>query len=524
MSDARASILVVDDHPDNLRTLAAILQGVGYKVRKATSGEMALETVRSQRPDLILLDIRMPGIDGYTVCTKLKAVPETQDIPIIFLSALSDTEDKVKAFNIGGADYITKPFQAEEILVRIRHQLTLQEQQQQLKQQQQQLKQQNYRLQLEMQERQLLGSIIHHIRQSINVDEVLQITVEEVRRLLQIERVMIACFTENDSSQIVAESVSAEFPPVYGQEIDHPSFRHYWQQLSNQHYVSLVCEGESGNLLSSDIHGLTRFQAWGSLACPIHIAGKLWGLLIGHQCETSRRWETWEIDFLQQLAGQLAIAVQQSQLYQQVQYLNANLEQQVRQRTTELQQALSHEITLKNITEKVRDSLEETQILQTVVTELTVALQARGCDVALYDSDTTAYITRYEQRRFSQAATQPELLPLREVPKLAEQVQQHLQFAFCPLSSDPGRYQAAILTCPIAGGATLIGELWLFKPTFAIFTHQEIDLARQVAHQCAIALQQSRLYHRVQEQLSKMQQLQQHQDSFLARVSDDLHA
>ena len=523
MSEVRASILVVDDHPDNLRTLAAILQGVGYKVRKATSGEMALETVRSQRPDLILLDIRMPGIDGYTVCTKLKALPETQDIPIIFLSALGATEDKVKAFNIGGADYITKPFQAEEILVRIRHQLTLQEQQQQLKQQQQQLKQQNYRLQLEMQERQLLGSVIHHIRQSVKVDEVLQITVKEVRRLLQIERVIIACFTENGNSQIVAESVSAEVLPVYGQEIDHPSFRGYWRQLSNQHYASLVCEGESGNLLSSDIHGLARFQARASLACPIHIAGKLWGLLIGHQCETLRRWETWEIDFLQQLAGQLAIAVQQSQLYQQVQQLNANLEQQVRQRTTELQQALSHEITLKKITGKVRSSLEEAQILQTVVTELTATLQARGCDVALYHSETTAYITRYEQRRFSQVPTQPERLPLRESPNLAQQLQQHLQVIFCPLAPSQARYQAAILVCPIADGSIVIGELWLFKPTFAIFTHQEVDLVRQVAHQCAIALRQSRLYDRVREQLSEMKRLQQRQDDFLAKVSDDLH-
>lgn len=521
MSDVRASILVVDDHPDNLRTLAAILQGVGYKVRKATSGEMALETVRSQRPDLILLDIRMPGIDGYAVCTQLKASLETQDIPIIFLSALSDAEDKVKAFNIGGADYITKPFQAEEILVRIRHQLTLQEQKQQLKQQQRQLKQQNHRLQLEMQERQLLGSVIHHVRQSINVDEVLQITVEEVRRLLQIDRVIIACFTENGSSQIVAESVSAEVLPVHGQEIDHPSFRRYWQQLGNQHYASLVCEGESGNLLSGDVHDLTRFQARASLACPIHIAGKLWGLLISHQCETWRRWETWEVDFLQQLAGQLAIAIQQSQLYQQVQQLNANLEQQVRQRTAALQQALSHELTLKNITERVRSSLEETQILQTVVTELTGVLQARGCDVALYNSETSAYITRYEQRRSFQVPTQPERLPLREVPRLTEQLQQHLQFAFCPLSFNPGRYQAAILACPITDGSTVLGELWLFKPTFAIFTDQEIDLACQIAHQCAIALQQSRLYQRAQEQLSEMQRSQQHPDDFLARFADD---
>jgi diguanylate cyclase (GGDEF)-like protein len=120
------NILVVDDIPDNLRVLSAALTGKGYKVRCVKNGLMALVTARKEPPHLILLDIKMPDMDGYEVCEKLKADPQTRDIPVIFLSAFDDVLDKVKAFSVGGVDYITKPFQIEEVVVRIDHQLALQ--------------------------------------------------------------------------------------------------------------------------------------------------------------------------------------------------------------------------------------------------------------------------------------------------------------------------------------------------------------------------------------------------------------
>lgn len=136
-----ASLLIVDDHLDNVRSLAALLRDSGYSVRKATSGEMALATIEVAQPDLVLLDIWMPDMDGYAVCERLKANPCTSRIPIIFLSASNDTEDKVRAFAIGGADYVTKPFHAEEVLARVRHQVTILRQQQQLVKQNHQLRQ-----------------------------------------------------------------------------------------------------------------------------------------------------------------------------------------------------------------------------------------------------------------------------------------------------------------------------------------------------------------------------------------------
>jgi signal transduction histidine kinase len=120
-----ADILVVDDTPDNLRLLSTMLSEQGYKVRKVISGQLALRVVSVASPDLILLDINMPQMSGYEVCKQLKSDPKTSEIPIIFISALDDVWDKVKAFEVGGVDYITKPFQCEEVLARVKNQLTL---------------------------------------------------------------------------------------------------------------------------------------------------------------------------------------------------------------------------------------------------------------------------------------------------------------------------------------------------------------------------------------------------------------
>lgn len=123
----KSDILVVDDTVVNLKILVALLDKKGYNVRPVTSGEAALRAVHAAPPDLILLDIRMPEMDGYEVCQKLKADDASRDIPVIFVSAQHDIQDKLQAFQVGGVDYITKPFQLEEVSVRVETQLNLQE-------------------------------------------------------------------------------------------------------------------------------------------------------------------------------------------------------------------------------------------------------------------------------------------------------------------------------------------------------------------------------------------------------------
>ena len=139
-TDTPATILIVDDVPENLRLLSMTLARAGYDVRNAINGNLAMMAITVDPPDLILLDISMPDIDGFEVCRQLKGELNTSEIPIIFITALGEALDKVTAFEVGGADYITKPFQIAEVLARVQHQLELRNLKFQLRTQNQKLK------------------------------------------------------------------------------------------------------------------------------------------------------------------------------------------------------------------------------------------------------------------------------------------------------------------------------------------------------------------------------------------------
>jgi sigma-B regulation protein RsbU (phosphoserine phosphatase) len=164
-------VLLVDDNPTNLQVLFQTLEGRGYNLLVAKNGETALSITRKALPNLILLDIMMPGIDGYEVCRQLKADPTTKEIPIVFLSALVDTKDKVQGLDLGAVDYITKPFQPDEVIARVNTHLTI------------------YRLKREVQE------------QRDELEHELQVVAEEQRKLLpeqvpQIEGLKLSVYYE----------------------------------------------------------------------------------------------------------------------------------------------------------------------------------------------------------------------------------------------------------------------------------------------------------------------------------------
>ncbi len=133
-SESKGNILIVDDIPENLQLLSNLLLRSGYTVRSVTSGQMALKTIKVKQPDVIFLDIKMSEMDGYQICQFLKKDKDLRNIPVIFISALDDVFDKVAAFQSGGIDYITKPFQIEEVIARLENQLTIQRQQRLLEQ------------------------------------------------------------------------------------------------------------------------------------------------------------------------------------------------------------------------------------------------------------------------------------------------------------------------------------------------------------------------------------------------------
>lgn len=167
----KGDILIVDDLPDNLRVLSQILLEKNYHVRKAINGKTAVRAAQLAIPNLVLLDIQMPDMDGYEVCKQLKSDQLTAEIPIIFISALDNTIDKIKAFEVGGVDYITKPFQVEEVIARIENQLTIQRQKKQL---QKEIEQRKYTEEILYQSRSVLSSILNSSLDGITALEALR--------------------------------------------------------------------------------------------------------------------------------------------------------------------------------------------------------------------------------------------------------------------------------------------------------------------------------------------------------------
>ena len=164
------SILIIDDLPENLTVLREMLSDQGYKIRPALSGEIALNALKADIPDLILLDIMMPGMDGFEVCVKLKSEVNTQDIPVIFMTALNDAKDKIRAFEVGGIDYITKPFHSGEVLARVATHIANRRLQQKLYEQNEHLLKE---IEAHQQSKDTVGYLLDEIKQGHNFGEII---------------------------------------------------------------------------------------------------------------------------------------------------------------------------------------------------------------------------------------------------------------------------------------------------------------------------------------------------------------
>ncbi|HEY9645080.1 MAG TPA: diguanylate cyclase [Chroococcidiopsis sp.] len=326
-------ILVVDNTPTNVQLLRILLSKKGYEVKTAFDGETALEYVQTDPPDLILLDIFMPEMDGYEVCKYLKINPKTCDIPIIFISAQDEIEGKVKAFESGGVDYIIKPFHAAEVLARVETHLTIRRLQRQLQAQNETLQQEiHVRKQAEIslhqqaERERLMMQISQRIRQSLRLEDTLNTTVQEVQQLLHADRAIIFRIQDETQGTVLVESVDAPWESICGRALHDPCFAEHYIERYRQGRVYAIADIYNPPLTPCYVNMLSAFQVRANLIVPIVQKEQLWGLLIVHQCSDARHWQSWEIELLQQLATQLAIAIQQSELYEQLTVANHELE------------------------------------------------------------------------------------------------------------------------------------------------------------------------------------------------------
>ncbi|MFB2939040.1 GAF domain-containing protein [Aerosakkonemataceae cyanobacterium BLCC-F154] len=368
---------------------------------------------------------------------------------------------------------------------------------------------------LQYEQERLLDIIVQHIRQSLNLKEILGTTVTEIQKFLNCDRVMISRISlQNSSAEVIVESRSPNCQSLLGWKIKN---NQYQQPTDYQ-----VPENRLNQVNDINQNLLHPFDVQAQLTIPIWQNKHIWGWLIAHSCQAKRQWKPQEISLLQRLKNQLEVAIHQSELHYELQQLNANLERQVQARTLEFQQALTFEATLKRITDKVRDSFDESQILQQAVEELAKALEVNCCETNLYNLDQTTATIRYQSISNSSCLHQIKNINSREESTIYQQLLSGQHFAFCYLKTSGETKSYAILACPIVDDRGVLGDIRLFKPELSSFSGLELRLVQQVANQCAIALRQSHLYQAAQKQVAELEKLNQLKDDFLSTISHEL--
>jgi signal transduction histidine kinase len=256
------------------------------------------------------------------------------------------------------------------------------------------------------------------------------------------------------------------------------------------------------------------------LLVPLTLGGQFWGSLVMSR-PSPLPWQEAEIQLAEALANQLAIAIQQAELHRQVRRLNQDLERQSLVQTAQLKLADQFDLALKGITDKVRDSLDESQILQRAVQSLTEVLGVGGCNAALFDAKNQISTVCYEY-----TVTVPSYLgrtaQMDRYPEFYGRLMEGNCLQFCSLHPDPERGAVALLACPMRDDQGVLGSLWLVHQSYYSFREQDIRLIEQVANQCAIALRQSRLFQEAQAQVQELERLNQLKDDFLSTVSHEL--
>ena len=469
---SKSRILLADDNTD-LRDYVKRLLSPVYEVEAVADGAAALIAVRERMPDLVLTDVMMPRLDGFELLRELRAEPLTKELPIILLSARAGEESSVEGLETGADDYLIKPFSARELLARVRANL-----------------------------------------------EMSRVRQEAVRRVEAERAFLEAVLQQMPIGVMIAEAPSGKI--FLRNEQEAQILRHPFLSVSEieeyQQYKAFHLDGQPYKL---EEYPLVRAILKGEVVTGEEIA-YLCG--DGIYCTLSVKAAP-----ICDRSGQIIAGVatfyditERKRTEKALQQLNANLENLVAERTAELQQALKFEAMLKRVTDKVRDNLDEEQILQTAVQELAIVLSLRGCSATLYDLDQDTSSICYEYTT-SIPTCQDRAAQVANLPEIFHQLQAGHYFQFCPLNSLPGYCREMILVCPIVDHQDfVVGELWLSNRKNYIFNDLEISLVQQVASQCAIAIRQARLYQAATAQIEELEKLNRLKDDFLSTVSHEL--
>ncbi|NJL89459.1 MAG: GAF domain-containing sensor histidine kinase [Coleofasciculaceae cyanobacterium SM2_1_6] len=469
----------------------------------------------------------------------------------------------ILAIGLGGLLYFAQTaYQKTQKISQINDELQTEIQQRYLAEQD--LRKQQELLRIKIHQEQALRRVVGSIRNSLDLHQIFATAVAEIAHLLTTDRADILEYRPQEGLwlTVAAYRCNPTLPDTLGAKIPDRE-NTIADQLKKLQIVRL---GDAIQVDDEINRELARSFPGAWLLIPLHVRGVVWGSLTLARHTRLNSWSDLDEELAMSVAEQLAIAIQQSQLHQQLQAFNTNLERQVHLHTLELQRALTFEATLKRITDKVRDSLDQDQILQTVVKELLDTLEVDCCKAVLCNNSVnnssgntnpvnalanhlTNGLTNSANRsvdavspRENRASAPPQSratiayeatqvgvsshwgnnLSMADLPDIYHQLEQGQSTAFCLLKSGLIRHDYAMLACPIIDDHGLLGELWLFKPPLSSFGDMEIRLLKQVANQCAIAIRQAQLYQAAQKQVTELERLNLLKDDFLSTISHEL--
>ncbi len=470
-------ILIIDDQPNNLRFISNILTKEGYKVQRAISGEMAVNAKFTILPDLILLDIAMPKMNGYEVCERLKANERTRQIPVIFLSIFNETFHKVKAFEVGGVDYITKPFQVEEFLVRIESQLTIQQLSKQLKQQNAQLQREvEFRKQTEQALRESKARLQ---KLAVNIPGVIYQFVKNSEGIFKFEYISYAC---QKIYELESEDILKNPDLCFDQH--HPDDRQCLEEK-----------------IANSALTLEPFAFEWRIVTP---SGKLKWLQSNSRPEMRDNGDiVWygvlfEIGYRKQAEIETATA-------------KAALERKVQR-----------ELLIAKITQQIRSSLQPEQIFQIAATQIGQAFCVNRCLIHTYVTNPQVDIP------LAAEYVEPDCESIRHVsipigrnPHVVQMMIQDRAIASNNVYSD-SLLQAVQPICRLVGLKSMLairtsyqgranGAICLHQcDRYREWTEDEIDLLEAVAAQVGIALAQAKLIDREKNRLGELDRQNKH--------------
>jgi PAS domain S-box-containing protein len=526
MPSTQANILVVEDNLDNLRLLTQILEGKGYKVRPAPNGAVALRAAQSTPPDLILLDVMMPGMDGIQVCHQLKSHTQTRDIPVIFVSALNQPSYKVSGLSVGAVDYIPKPYEASEVLARIKIHLALREARTQLEEKNLQLKRAeealwrvNHELETRVKDRtaelvRLNQSLQIEIGQRKLAETDLSITARRFKALVEHSSDVIAILDRAGHIRYVSPSIerllgykSANLIGARIFDLVHPNDL----LLLTECFLETVTHSEAETLLEFRLrngHGHWRVLT-GTIKNLLHEPAVA-GILINVHDITER---------------------QQAQT--ELRQHRDHLEELVIERTGKLEQRVEELSALNYISQVITRVTDLNSLLELMAKSLVQLFAASGCRIAIFDNEqqqlTVTADYRWADHRSSAVGRtipldrQSAHSQVLEITRPLVVLNPHENSSFQPLQDLIPRQTKVLMLVPLLVQEQVIGLLCLDKTdSERPFTPTKIELAETIAGQLAGAIDNARLRNEEQNQRKRVEAQNQELDAFARTVAHDI--